>query len=257
MFGLANRWARILGGNSRVGTLAPVPTPPARTPKAVRPPLWKRVLLVALAPVMLPAMLAAFIGIILFSTPLLLAAAVRSRVQGRRVKARMRATSRDTDWRTVERDLQHGSGTFIWESLTLGWNEYRIWWIAEDVRAVATDAGLTQTPEDGSHEIDPEDPDLVAFRAFERWCCDRYIDLDRGCARLVEVIHSSRGGRKARQRIEALRRTTPSVGLIDINIPLLSMAHRCSQCGYDRIGLGGAPCPECGTRVAAGNVTKS
>lgn len=207
-----------------------------------------------LAAVMLPAMLAAFIGIILFSIPVFLVAAVRTRVQGRQVMDRMRAANRLGDWEMVEREVPSGSGTLIWESLTLGWNQYRIWWVAEDVRAVAVEAGLTPAPEGRSLElVDPDHPDVLVVRVFERWCRDRYLDLDQGRARLVEVIHSDRKRKKARQRIDAIRQMKPSVGLIDINLALLEIGDPCPHCRYDRMGLDpGAPCPECGSPITRG-----
>src|SRR5579872_2062215 len=85
-----------------------------------------------------------------------------------RLRRRMRDAGRWLPRAELLKRLQARSGTLLVEWPTPGWRFCRAWWTPEPIPASVRE---------------PVEPGRV--RQFDRWCHDRYTDLERGTALLV------------------------------------------------------------------------
>jgi hypothetical protein len=87
-----------------------------------------------------------------------------------RVRRRMRRAGRWLPKAELFERLQAGSGTLIVDWPTPGWRFCRAWWTPEVIERPTQELSEPRRA-----------------RQFERWCHDRYTDLERGTALLVAV----------------------------------------------------------------------
>ena len=76
----------------------------------------------------------------------------------------------------------HGTIIYDWASCNLGY--VRVWWTEEDVEA---DAPVPPPPDDRFNDACQP----FAWHEFDRWLSERYLDEERGTAKLVGIL----GGR--------------------------------------------------------------
>src|SRR5690349_6901353 len=75
-----------------------------------------------------------------------------------------------------------GRGTIIYDVASANGGYIRIWWTEDDVRAVAPAPPLS----DEQRFRGPGEP--LAWHEFDRWVTEKYLDAERGKARLVQML---------------------------------------------------------------------
>lgn len=193
-----------------VGPAVPAePVRPERLPRLLRSFAYLPILAL-LGVVGLPLLLI----ILVVSAPLVVCALAMTSLACHRFSRGLRAQRRVIRRSDVWDQLLTGRGTLILESFTLGWGATRLWWTEEGVLAMSP-----EPPETFDDERDRVEREYRHPSPFTVWCHDRYLDSDRGSARLVR----SWGGIRLRDRLIA---EIPDVPVVEIwSAPLFVRRH--------------------------------
>lgn len=190
-------------------------TPPAASSPPVSLRWWRLPLILIASPLALLLAIPALLTFFALALPAATLHLVRTRTRSRRLLSRLAHDGRTVSWAYLE-NRQPLAGTFILDSVTLGWNEARLWWTEDDVPALAARAGLPPLDEAARRDrVAAGHPpgDLET----QRWCLRRYLGPAAGPSRLVQIVSSARGRRRLDARLASMAAAHPQLRVVRIH----------------------------------------
>jgi len=173
---------------------------------------WWIPLLILFAPIVVPSYLVYVFIVGTIAIALMLYFRVTARLRARRLVRRLRSFNRVVSWQEVEAALKSGRGTLLIDNLSLGWNDFDVWWTPECVADAAAAAGVRLPAEDYS-----DFQDRLENPVFERWAVATYFNPLRDHLRLVQSTCSYGDGERLKAQLKILTATSGERSVIRMN----------------------------------------